>query len=186
MSHRYFHLTLALLAARSCAAQQPPEGPRYQSAFLRVELAADQPAFVALAVDSLGHQKLSANPLRPPAAAMVQYRSNQRDNGIEYRPAGASPSSQPVWTFEFAERSIRLTSNYSADHPPPDLLFDFDLYVARATLLGLMDANQTVRLPALLHMPLQGTLRITSPRARICGWGTTRFATPSANAKRTG
>lgn len=166
MTHRYFHLALALCAAMSCAAQQPPEGPRYQSVFMRVELAPDQPAFVALAVDSLGRQKLSANPLRPPAPATAQYQLEQSGNKIEYRPTGASPGSQPVWTFEFSEGSIRLTSNYSAVHPPPDLLFDFDLYVARATLLGLMGANQTLHLPALLHIPLQGTLRITSPQGR--------------------
>ncbi len=38
----------------------------YQSAFLRAELAPDQPAFTLLTVDSLGEKKLFKNPLRPP------------------------------------------------------------------------------------------------------------------------
>ncbi len=166
MTHRILHLAIAIFVATPCVAQQPPEGPLYQSAFIRAELAADQPAFTALVVDSLGRQKFSANPLRPPAPTVAHYQVKQLGNTIEYRSASESPSSQPTWTFEFSEKSIRLASNYSAAHPPPDLFFDFDLYVARATLLGLMDANQTVHLPALLHMPLMGTLRITSPRAR--------------------
>ena len=46
---------------------------QYQSVFLRVEVAPDQPALVALAVDSLGKNKLSVNPLRPPAKAERAY-----------------------------------------------------------------------------------------------------------------
>ncbi|MGA8185823.1 MAG: hypothetical protein WB819_19515 [Terriglobia bacterium] len=49
--------------------------PQYQSAFMRVGLAANQPAFVTLAVDSLGQKKLSVNPLRPPAVGKTRYKA---------------------------------------------------------------------------------------------------------------
>jgi hypothetical protein len=58
--------------------------------------------------------------------------------------------------FEFAARQIHLHSSYSKDNPPPPLLLNFDPHINRATLLGLMN------LPALVHLPDQGTLRITT------------------------
>ena len=52
----------ALLALSMAAAKDPRTAPQYQSSFLRVELAPDQPAFAALAVDSLGKNKLGLEP----------------------------------------------------------------------------------------------------------------------------
>ena len=63
---------------------------RYQSAFMRVELAPDQPALVALAVDSLGKNKLSVSPLRPPAAPQGTYALRRVGSTFEYRARGNS------------------------------------------------------------------------------------------------
>ncbi|HVA00758.1 MAG TPA: hypothetical protein VMV34_03790 [Terriglobia bacterium] len=143
-------------------AKEPAANPQYQSAFMRVELAAHQPSFVALAVDSLGQKKLSANPLRLPAANATKYEITHAGSKIEYRPVGAPASEPPAWTFEFSTKEIRLTSTYSAQNPPPPLLLDINVNISRATLLGLMNNDGSVRLPALLHWPDQGTFRITS------------------------
>src|SRR5208283_4336257 len=47
-------------------ANEPADTPQFQSSFMRVELASDQPALTVLAVDSLGTKKLAKNPLRTP------------------------------------------------------------------------------------------------------------------------
>jgi Bacterial alpha-L-rhamnosidase 6 hairpin glycosidase domain len=140
--------------------------PQYESAFMRVSLAANQPAFVTLAVDSLGHKKLSVNPLRPPAAGKTRYEVTRSGAKIEYRPVGAPRSQPAAWTFEFSAKQIHLSSVFSAQNPPPSLLLDFNVNISRATLLGMMNQDGSVRLPALLHMPGRGTFRITSSQQR--------------------
>lgn len=152
----------AVLMLAGCAAKKPLGTLRYQSDFFRAQMAPDQPGFVSLAVDSLGRGKLNANPLRPPGETQTKYRVTRVGSKLEYRRAGASASLPPVWTFEFSPKQIHMTSVYSAASPPPPLLWNFNVNISRATLLGLVNKDGSVRLPALLHMPDQGTFRITS------------------------
>ncbi len=163
MLKRCVYLAAALFFALSCGvAKEPGSGPQYQSAFMRVELAAHEPNFTALAVDSLGQNKLSKNPLRPPAADAKEYQITRMGPQVEYRVAGAPSSEPPAWTFEFSKKAIHLISNYSAKNPPPPMLLNINVNISRATLLGMMNADGSVRLPALMHWPAQGTFRITS------------------------
>lgn len=164
MSIRFVHCISAILLAVASMGAEQIEAPQYQSAFMRVQLAPDQPTFAALALDSLGKGKLSLNPLRPPAAAKAEsaYQLRQAGSTFEYRPAGASTAAPPAWTFEFSARHIHLRSNLAAGSPPPPLILNFDPYLNHATLLGMINDDSTVRLPALLHLPDLGTLRITS------------------------
>ncbi len=81
---------------------------------------------------------------------------------FEYRAEGASNHSAPAWSFEFSPKQIRLHSSYSPDHPPEPIVLNFDSYDHHPTLLGLMNDDGSVRLPALLHLPDAGTFRITS------------------------
>jgi hypothetical protein len=141
---------------------------QYQSAFLRVEVAPDQPALAALAVDSLGKSKLSVNPLRPPAKAERSYRLQRVGNAFEYRLSGASSDSTPTWIFEFSARRIRLHSHFDEGTPPPPLILNFNSRLNHATLLGHTNADGSVPLPALLHLPDLGTFRIAcTPGARV-------------------
>lgn len=135
---------------------------KFQSEFLRVELAERHPAFVTLAVDSLGKGKLSVNPVlapKSPAGGYEAFRDGQR---VEYRPAGAARTSPPSWSFEVSTRRMRFESVDGGKAPFPPLVMDFDLQLCHVTLLGLMNDNGSVRLPALLHLPDHGTFRITS------------------------
>ena len=138
----------------------------YQSAFMRVELAPNQPALVSLAVDSLGKKKLSVNPLRPPAPAETTYEVRRVGDAFRYSPSGASPGTPPAWTFEFSARQIHLRSHFARGNPPPPLVLNFDSALNHTTLLGLMNEDGSMRLPAILHLPDQGTFRITSNRAK--------------------
>lgn len=146
----------------SLAAQQSSK-IQYQSAFMKVEVAPDQPAFVTLAVDSLGKKKLSVNPLRPPAPATRTFALHRGDDTFEYRAIGAPSDAPPVWVFKFSPREILLRSHYTAPGIlPPPLVLNFDSYINHATLLGRINPDGSVPLPAILHLPDLGTFRITA------------------------
>ncbi len=162
MSIRFVLFISGILLAVASVAAQRGQAPHYQSAFMRVQLAPDQPAFAALALDSLGKGKLSVNPLRPPAKAGASYQLRTAGSTFEYRPTGASAAAPPAWTFEFSAHHMHLRSNFAAGGPPPPLVLSFDPYLNHATLLGMINDDSSVQLPALLHLPDLGTLRITS------------------------
>jgi len=166
MLKRVVLLIPVLFVVALVAAKEPSHRLHYQSPFMRVELAQDQPAFVALAVDSLGKNKLSVSPLRPLARPGREYELSRNGSRFEYRPVGAPSGALPVWTFEFSARRMHLHSSYSGENPPPSLTLNFNPHVNHATLLGLINDDGSVRLPALLHLPDQGTFRVTSNASR--------------------
>jgi hypothetical protein len=146
-------------------ANEPVAAPQFQSSFLRVELAPNQPAFTVLAVDSLGKKKLTRNPLRTPAAPGKSYEVRNSGTRFEYRLAG-SPGSAPVWSFEFSDRQVKLRSSYSPGNSAPPISLDINPHVSRGTLLGLFNDDGTIRLPAVLHLPNLGTFRITATQGK--------------------
>ena len=153
---------LALFVPSFVTAHPSGDTLQYQSAFMRIEVAPDQPALVSLAVDSLGKNKLSVNPLRPPGPGGTTYRVTRAGTAFEYRPMDATNRTPPAWTFDFSTREIHLRSTFLPGHPPPPLVLNFNAHVNHATLLGLMNDDGSVRLPALLHFPDLGTFRIVS------------------------
>jgi len=159
MLKRLFLFSPLFIVFTSFAGQEPGQ---YQSAFLRVEFAPHQPAFVVLAVDSLGKSKLSVSSLRPLPASRDHYALSHTGSKFEYRLVGAPAAAPPAWTFECSARSLHLHSSYTAENPPPALVLNFNPHINHATLLGMMNDDGSVRLPALLHLPDQGTFRITS------------------------
>jgi hypothetical protein len=165
----------ALFLTATTLAAQPNGALQYQSPFMRVELAPDQPAFVALTVDSLGKNKLSANPLRPPAKAETRYQARQLGTTFEYLPAATLAETAPLWTFQFSPRRIHLRSQFSAANPPPPFVLNFNPHLNHATLLGLINEDGSVPLPALLHLPDLGTFRITSSTAHAPALGYDAF-----------
>jgi hypothetical protein len=124
----------AILLSVASVAAQTANAPKYQSAFMRVELAPDQPAFAALSLDSLGKGKLSVNPLRPPKPAESTYQLKGDGATFEYRPSSALIKSSPLWTFEFSARHIHLRSNFAAGSGPPPLVLNFDPSQSRHAL----------------------------------------------------
>jgi hypothetical protein len=78
------------------------------------------------------------------------YLYEQKDNAL------------PVWQVIQDEKSFRLISNYDAAEIQ-SFSFNISQYANHATLLGLMKSDeQKVSLPAVLHCPDMGTLRVTS------------------------
>ncbi|MFN8006403.1 MAG: hypothetical protein U0V70_05150 [Terriglobia bacterium] len=178
MLKKFGFIVITFIPLSLFAAKEPELTLRYQSSFLRLELAPDQPALTGLAVDSLGKNKLGENSLRAPGAASRKYESRLSGTKVEYRPQG-EPNAQPVWSFEFSERQIHIHSAYSSTSPPAPLELNFNTFVNHATLLGLLNEDSSVRLPALLHLPDQGTFRITAsaPNGLALGYDAQRFFT---------
>ncbi len=145
----------------------------YRSPFLRAEMAADRPNFRSLAVDSLGKNKLNVNVMLPLATNEPAFQVLRNGETIEYRHPG---DSIPAWTFTFSDQSFVIRSNYSAKNPEQDLTLAFDPKASHATVLGLLNDEGAVRLPALLHFPDRGTFRITTTtKDVILGYDALRF-----------
>jgi Mannosylglycerate hydrolase MGH1-like glycoside hydrolase domain len=156
-------VVLAMAAQGSSLRSETKDGFRFQSAFLKVELARERPAFSVFAVDSLGTRKLAVNALRPLAGPAGGWKAVRKGRTVEYR----NPKfSVPAWSFELSERRIRIRSAFSGGNSPPPLELNFNPDICHVTLLGLMDQKNIVRLPALLHFPDHGTFRITSEGKR--------------------
>src|ERR1019366_7412214 len=70
-------------------------------------------------------------------------------------------------------------SSYSSRNPPPQVVLNFNTLINHATLLGMMNDDGSVRLPAILHLPDQGTFRITSSAGNrlALGYDAERFFT---------
>ena len=161
--------SLLLAALWGTKASAADDDRRHESRYLKVELAADAPAFTTLSVDSLGTGKLSINPVLAGAAAETGYRLRRRGDILDYL-----ADERPVWSFQFAERSLRVRSQYQGKAQPP-LVVEFDPHICHATLLGIIEADGRVRLPALLHLPDLGTFRISSSRPVTLGYEAIRF-----------
>jgi hypothetical protein len=136
------------------------ENLQYQSPYLRIEMAKDQPSFSVLAVDSLGKGKLSVNTAEAPKAASAVFQARRRGDAIEYQ-----SGSQVPWSVAFSPRSLSARSSYIQGAPIQPLVLAFNIDVCHATLLGRMNEDGSVRLPALLHLPDYGSLRITATGA---------------------
>jgi hypothetical protein len=179
----FVFLILALLSPQAWAGAS--NALNYQSHFVRVELAPDRPALKALAVDSLGKGKLAGNLLVSPPAAAATIEVQRAGQRVEYWQAGAARKGPPAWIFGASPRQIRFESSYSTKRPTPPLVLDFDLQLCHATLLGLMNDDGSVRLPALLHLPDHGTFRITAsaPPGLSLGYELVPYPAPRQDQK---
>jgi hypothetical protein len=152
-------------------------GIGFQTDFYSVEVAPNQPALLWLTVDSLGVREFHGNRLRaltPPSRRWTVRRSSQR---VEYRVADAPAVSPPCWSFEFLPRRIRICSTWSSHSPGGELALDFNSLACHATLLGRMLGDGRVQLPALIHIPSEGTFRVTVEGVKdaALGYSSRRF-----------
>ena len=114
--------------------------------YYKLTLAPDRSTIVSLSVDSLGKGEFRPSALFPP------------ETGSRARAAGkAAPGF--AWKFEFRKMSFRMESIYHDGAAAPSMTLRFDPEQTHATLLAMVDGMQA-SLPALLHLPEQGSLRI--------------------------
>ena len=147
------------LSAASAAAEVD-----YRSAYYALGLSRTNPAIACLSVDSLGQGHVSQNPAfvenQPAQPWQIQKLGAKH---LACRPANAGPKSPPAWEFEFSEKAFLIRSRFVESQPTLPLVLTFNQRSNHATLLGLMaPREQRVLLPAVLHLPDMGSVRITT------------------------
>jgi hypothetical protein len=144
-------------------ATEEEDAVRVTSPYLHLKMSLSQPAFIWLVVDSLGAGGVGTNALRAPTPDSTPYRVKREKGGrcLEYRHAGTPATTPPGWRFEVSAKTLRLVSRWSEAEKPEPLVFEFDPRRCHVTLLGSLNADGSVRLPALMHFPDQGSFRIS-------------------------
>ncbi len=143
----------------------PDRGIRFISEFAEVVLSRTAPEFVSLNVDGLGKGRRGPNVIGTGGLSSGYTASvfGSRDAlRVEYRPRAGRADSPPAWTFELSGSRIILTSNWTDAFAPPPIDFHFDLRRAHGTVLGVFRRDELLALPALMHFPGQGSLRLIS------------------------
>jgi hypothetical protein len=136
------------------------------SSRLQVEFSAEQPAIAKLAIDGLGKGEFGASPLKPPAASEFEYHVTQQVRGdaasAAYRRVGSDSDKPDAWIFSCDGQRLTLVSQWHEAMPPAALDLLIDPSVSHVTLLGLFDDDGKIQLPAVMHFPGFGSLRIES------------------------
>jgi Bacterial alpha-L-rhamnosidase 6 hairpin glycosidase domain len=165
-------LLLALFVPRAGAAEpkatpqvrDDADGIRLTSGYIDVTLSPDHPALLSLAVDSIGGGRLLKNVLSAGTGATSSFHATRLapPNGVSvaYVRGDAPAGSAPEWTLAADGRGIRATALWTGDTRSEPLTLTFDTHRCYATLLGLFDKNGDIRLPAVLHLPGFGSLRM--------------------------
>ncbi len=135
----------------------------YRSPFLELALSRTEPAITALSVDSLGGAAFAANALREvPSGSRTYLVREVTHEGLvmEYRAPDLGETTEPVWRLSAEPSAIRLASNWSVGSPVTPLTLQWDPHRCHATLLGHCREDGAIQLPAILHLPGSGSLRI--------------------------
>ena len=155
-----FLAVLLLLSSRGMSQVQEGLQPFHETKTYGVELAADKPEFASFWVDSLGKGRKWTNAMLGGNLKQT-YRREVGNGWVSYYPTERSDVSTR-FKFEDKHIIIRLEVAKNNSVEPFVLKFRFrGAHPAYATLLGVIEDDGSVRLPAVLHIPGQGTLRIT-------------------------
>jgi hypothetical protein len=191
---------LLCLVTPAARAQTPSAAPgvsgeggalRLASESMDVTFSPDHPALLSLAVDSLGGRRVGHNVMAAdtaPAASeyLVKREAIPAGLRINYTRKGGRSAPSPDWELEASGRDIRATSHWSMERRMEPLVLTLDTHLCYATLLGLFDDKGDIRLPAILHLPGFGTLRLTSDVGKSLGYasgpGWIRVTFPAADA----
>lgn len=126
----------------------------FRSSFFHVQMATDQPNFAVFDVDSLGKEKTNGNLVLPLEGTNGQFVASREGQSVKYRRSGNT--GDPNWEFEFGESWFTVHSSKETREP---LVLRFGNH---ATLLGRISDSGPIQLPAVLHFPAHGTMRITT------------------------
>lgn len=138
----------------------------YQSKYYRIQLANTAPFVKYFSVDALGNGKLDNN--------TIQWRKLKTTGDYELEKISDSrvkihmkgSKSITAWEFDFGENNFSLTSSYRKD-VSENVVFRFGKDENHTTLLGLMTGKQKTLLPAVLHQPDMGSLRLVADKPGV-------------------
>ncbi len=151
---------IALAAATTVFAAPTGVDLSCHSPALRITFDVRRPGLAALSVDSLQHGEFRPSPLIAAAAAPVRYTVAQDGGWVRY--SFEADSAQPAWEMRCDGDTLSLRTVYHRQTTVQDLVLRFDPDVSHATLLGHVTAAGDIALPALLHLPGMGSLRVSA------------------------
>ena len=149
---------LALVATAVAAGQTGSDSLMQSTSSMRVTFDARQPGLSALSIDSLKGGSFRPSPLIDPGAAPVAYAVTTRDGWVRY--AAASDPGHPVWEMRCVGDTLTMRSLFRPGGAAHDVTLKFDPHVNHATLLGHVTPAGDIALPAVLHLPGMGSLRV--------------------------
>ncbi len=122
----------------------------------------DSPQFDFFSIDSLGKNKLVENVvLHDEQWIKSKHSVKKKSNRTSYYKNVGTLNDQAVWDITTSKKSFIITSQYQPGYQQA-FLFNIEQHANHATLLGMMEgADNMINLPALLHLPDMGSLRIT-------------------------
>lgn len=139
-------------------------GFRFSSESFWAELSRDAPEFTALTVDGLGKGRRGANVVE--AQNSKGFNSSSSTSGgklrVSYRLKQSDPTAAPEWTFELSGTTIVMTSEWSPGNDPAPMIFHLRQTDVNGTVLGVFRRDNLLAVPALMHFPGQGSVRITA------------------------
>jgi len=144
---------------------------RVTTDYIDAKVSLDYPGFEGLSLDSLGKEHFPLVMIDQPAKPWLPTQAQRRGSRVEYRRPATSSSKPARWTIEIKKKEILLVSHWSADDPPEPLALHVETRVSHVTLLGSMEANGSIQLPAIMHFPDQGTFRISVEPASVRSLG---------------
>lgn len=154
------------VAASPLLIKEPVEEGSFS--FLKMVMNEGSPQFDFFSIDSLGKGQLDRNIILHdaewPGNKLV---SRKTANGINYVLNSADGEGAPVWSVDVSRKGFTLTSHYQPGYTQA-FLFNIEQHLNHATLLGMIDDQEDgIRLPAILHFPDMGTLRVTAGQANV-------------------
>jgi hypothetical protein len=158
-------IILALSGFFGARAELAATRPDFQSKFYAAGFSRAAVSFNWLAVDSLGQGKLAQNPVAAPATTNsncpLQFQS-LAPGEFAYVPPTAAGKAAAAWRISCRDKTFTLRSDFVAGTEVPPLTLTFNQKVNHATLLGMMQPGDCrVALPAVLHLPDMGSVRVT-------------------------
>jgi Bacterial alpha-L-rhamnosidase 6 hairpin glycosidase domain len=132
------------------------------SPYLKIVMNDTSPQFDFFSIDSLGKNKLAENViLHDEEWEKNKHTIKKINKKINYFNSSSAQSNKAVWDINISEKSFAVTGNYQSQYNQP-FLFNIEQHANHATLLGIMDGDDNkINLPAVLHLPDMGTLRVT-------------------------
>ncbi len=138
--------------------------------YLEAVISLNRPGFERLAIDSLGKSQFFPITMEP-SPVTNSVLAAWDGSRVKYYYAG-EPSTDPArWSIQVLDREILLESHWSAAHPPEPLVFKAQNRVCHVTLLGAMNPDGSIQLPAVMHLPDEGSLRISVSRIKNLSLG---------------
>ena len=159
---------LASLALAVPAFHMGQTNNEHSSAWLKVVMNETSPQFDFFSIDSLGKNKLTENViLHDEEWTKNKHSIKKAGKKFSYYDSASPQNSKAVWDVTINKKSFIISGNYQPQYQQ-SFLFNIEQHANHATLLAMIeDDDNRINLPAVLHLPDMGTLRVTCNTAGV-------------------